>query len=87
MVADSMISTNRDVQSRIGAVKEVTVVKRSATIVSIPKQEYGIKRSSSVVFAPKQSNEVKRVATVVPPVKRAQGVKTAGILGMSQICS
>lgn len=82
MVADSMISTNRDVQSRIGAVKEVTVVKRSATFVSVPKQEYGLKRSSSAVFASKQPTEVKRVATVAPPMKRVQGVKTAGILGV-----
>ncbi|XP_034232235.1 uncharacterized protein C19orf47 isoform X2 [Thrips palmi] len=84
MVADSVISTNRDVQSRIGTMKEVTVVKRSATFVSVPKQEYGLKRSSSAVFAPKQATEVKRVATVVPLMKRTQGVRTAGILAGNQ---
>lgn len=79
MIADSLISTNRsDVQSRIGAVKEVSVVKRSATIVSIPKQECGIKRSSSTLLAPRQVSEVKRIATVVSVPKH---VKTAGILG------
>lgn len=81
MVADSLSTANRsDVQSRIGMTKDVTTVKRSATIVSIPKQDYGIKRSATVVMIPRKTGEVKRLATVLPGSKPVKLVKTEGIL-------
>ncbi|KAK3909934.1 hypothetical protein KUF71_019943 [Frankliniella fusca] len=80
MVADSLSSASHcDVQSRIGTSKEVTTIKRSAAVVSIPKQDYGIKRSATVVTIPRKP-EVKRLATVVPGSKPVKLVKTEGIL-------
>lgn len=83
MVADSLTSPSRsDIQSRIGATKEVTVVKRSATVVSIPKQDHGIKRSASLVSVPRQVqvSDLKRTATLKTVTRPSKIVKTEGIL-------
>lgn len=83
MVADSLISPSRnDIQSRIGSTKEVTVVKRSATVISLPKsnQDQGIKRSASVVSIPRQMGDVKRLE-IITSSRPSKIVKTEGILG------
>lgn len=82
MVADSLGNINRSaVQSRIGMSRQVSGIKRSATVISVPKQDYETKRSATIIAVPKQDYVIKRSATIVSIPKQVKEVKTEGFLG------
>ena len=83
MVADSLANANRSgVQSRIGMSRQVSGIKRSATIISNPKQGYGSIHSAKIIAAPQQDYVLKRSATTVSIPKHIQEVKKGGFLGL-----